>query len=63
MLRMVKLGKSIKKGIPERKMAKFENPILNAHLHINIKLTNSIYRKSFKRSRRNSDHEAFLMRT
>ena len=31
-----KLDKVSKRGITERKRAKFENPYLNAHLHINI---------------------------
>ena len=29
-------AKVSKRGITERKMAKIENPYLNAHLHINI---------------------------
>ena len=56
-------AKVSKRGITERKMAKNENPYRSAHLHISMYLFNLISRKSFKRSRRRSDNEFFLMRT
>ena len=48
------------RGITERKGAKIENSYLNAHLHMNSHIFSS--RKSFKRPRRSSDNELFLMR-
>ena len=57
------LAKVSKRGITERKRTEIENPYLNAHLHINTNFSYLISRKSFKRSRRSSDNELFLMRT
>ena len=56
-------AKVSKRGITERKRAKIENPYLNAHLHINMISHIYFSRKSFKRSRRSSDNELFLIRT
>ena len=58
-------AKVSKRGITERKRAKIEIPYLNAHLYINMnsQFTYLISRKSFKRSRKSSDNELFLIKT
>ena len=61
---MVNIGQMYQKGASlTEKRAKTENPYLNVHLINQYEFTSLISRKSFKRSKRSSDNELFLMKT
>ena len=59
---MVNTGLKNREGAQLKEEGKIENPYLNAHLHINMN-SRLMSRKSFKRPKRCSDNELFLMRT
>ena len=56
-------AKVSKRGITGRKKGKFENPYLNAHLHIKMNSHICFQENPSSSLRRSCDNELFLMRT